>query len=248
MAAATATDAGKARKALFAACRELGIDDETRKQIQLRVVGKDSTSGMSAGEIGLVLDELKQSHGWTPKRQPKRAGARPIAPGDQAAKIRALWLALYHLAEIEDPTEAAIDGFARRMTKNAPGRGGAGVDSLRWLDAAAANQVIKALRGWCDRVGFVQPDAAAKRQIDAWRAHAGAEIAPTGFTEKVVLIKVQWRLLAERTTGIEKAEKLEVWLLRKYGAAAPALLSPQQADHAIEQLGTWLRKTKARSP
>lgn len=46
------------RKAIFAACEALGIDEEERHQVQLRVVGKASLSKMSLPELDTLLDHL----------------------------------------------------------------------------------------------------------------------------------------------------------------------------------------------
>lgn len=229
-------DTTAARKLYFAACREVGLAEDVRRLMQERVTGKASTSAMGKGDFIKLMDELKERHGWKPKRhQPKRAGARTIAPGDQAAKIRALWLSLYHLGEVTDPAETAIDAYVRRVTK---------IDSLRFLDGAGADRVIKALRGWCDRVGYRLPDAMQRRAIDGWRAHAGLTLAPSGFAEKVILITAQWaRLKALGAFDLPEAP-LQNWLMRHAGVSAPHFIDPEQIDGLIERLGRWVRKAK----
>ena len=76
--------------------------------------------------------------GFRPKPA-KRAGTRPLAPGRQPRKMRALWLALYHLGEVRDPSEAALAAFAKRIT---------GIDALQFLEPHEANAVIEGLKSW----------------------------------------------------------------------------------------------------
>lgn len=46
------------KRAIFAACKHLGIDEDERRQVQLRVVGKASLSDMKLPELDDLLDHL----------------------------------------------------------------------------------------------------------------------------------------------------------------------------------------------
>lgn len=46
------------KKAIFAACKHLGIDEDERHQVQLTVVGKASLAAMSLPELDALLDHL----------------------------------------------------------------------------------------------------------------------------------------------------------------------------------------------
>lgn len=224
------------RRAMLAkihlAKNDLALQEDSYRDLLERVSGKRSAARCNHAQLHDVLAEFKRL-GWKPKkRQPKRAGRRKLAEGEQAAKIRALWLDLYHLAEIRDPSEAALDAFAARMI---------GIEALQWLDAGQADRVIKALRGWLERIGHVFPDAEARKAVDAWRLAVGLPGAP-GLTEKVALLKTQWRRLKDSgTMKYAFFASLDAWCAKKFGPAAPYFLTPEQADAAIEDLGQWLR-------
>jgi hypothetical protein len=81
------------------------------------------------------------------KTAPKRAGKRPMADGEEARKIRALWLACYHLGVVRDPAEAALAAFVQRVT----GGKSRGVAALQWLDADGAVKAVEALKAMAAR-------------------------------------------------------------------------------------------------
>ena len=223
--------------------RAIGMDDGAyRALIHWISDGRtQSSKDLTPEERRELIEELRRK-GFKPAakaRSPRRAGPRRLAPGEQQGKIRALWLSVYHLGEIDDPSEAALAAWVKRQ---------AGVDALEWLDPAAADTAIRGLRGWCKRVGFEQPTAAYEKLIRAARAQAGLPAVGAGFCAKVVLIETQWQRL--NALGAFKAggfASLETWLRREAGVAAPWFLEPEDADRCIEALGAWLRKAKARN-
>lgn len=224
---------------------KLGLDDDTYRDLLQRVAGKRSSAKMTAKELGLVLDEMKRL-GFDdkpgPRRPPARAKAKRIADGAQQAKIRALWLGLYHLGVVADPGEAAIFQFARRM--------GVTVDAFDWLPGDEADKVIKALRGWAARIGWEQPTANEVQMMWNWREQAQAPslrpLTGAGFAAKCSLLDLLWRRLIDSgalRTG--RYARLDSFLVR-YGATVPHLLPDgAAADRAIEDLGKWLRRAKA---
>ena len=147
------------RKTLIAkihiAKKDLALCEDSYRDLLERVTGKDSCSGMTVPQLKKVEQEFK-NYGWKPKRKPKRAGTRKLAAGPEQSKVRALWLSLYHLGEIYDPTEAALAKFAKRTVK---------VDDLSWLDHKKADSLIRALRGWCERVGWKPQSDALKDKL-----------------------------------------------------------------------------------
>lgn len=247
--------------AIHAMRKELALTEDSYRAIVSRVSNgqTDTSAELSPSQRGALIEEMKRlGAGRKNKKSPgaggvprttrggrprdPRAGRRPIAPGNQQAKIRALWLGLYHLGEIADPSEAALDGFVQRMTK---------ISSARFLRADAADKVIKALRGWATRVGWTMPDAHLIKVYANARIAAELDniidteadpISSAGFAAKMTLLQAAWPKLAEM--GVLKLDTqglgLGTWL-RRYGVAAPWFLSPENADLAIERLGAWLR-------
>ena len=238
MKAATASKpAGPERRAMLAkihvAKKELALDDDSYRGLLERVTGKRSAAKLRPAQLHDVIAEFKRL-GWKARKgQPKRAGKRRLAEGGQAAKIRALWLDLYHLGELRDPSEDALAAFVAKTT---------GVEALQWLDGGQADKAIKALRGWLKRKGFAFPDAAKITKIEASRTSLAME-TPAGFADKVAMLHCQWRRLKDSGTMDHAFHAhLGRWCAKTYGPAAPHYLSPEQADAAIERLGRWVRK------
>jgi phage gp16-like protein len=201
--------------------KALGLDDDSYRAVTSRITGKDSSGACNRPQLVDLLDEFTRL-GWKPPRQPNRAGKRPMAADPQSAKIRALWLALYHLGTVRDPAEAALTAFAKRMT---------GVSALQWLNAAQGNKVIEALKEWCVREGF-----SPSRE---------------GAVSKQLLLQAQWGKLATLgAVRIADTAALDCWLTT--GGISPCStvvqqLSDGQLDQAAEKLGAWVRQAVAKA-
>lgn len=130
--------------------RDLGLDEDTYRAMLSRITGHASASDCTDEQLGAVLDELK-AKGWkprvvqggrtTPRGRPGRAD-QPVA-----RKARAMWISLHQLGVVRDPSEAALEAFARRQL---------GVDRLRWAVASEANAMIEALKQMAERAGWSQ--------------------------------------------------------------------------------------------
>ena len=127
-------DRSKLIRAVHAACRKLGLDDDARRDIQIGVTKKASLKDMDAAEINLVLARIKRH---------STSADRP-----HIGKVRALWWSLYWLGAVEQSDARAIDAFVERQT---------GVAALRFLDHRQAHSVVDALKGWCRREGVLWP-------------------------------------------------------------------------------------------
>lgn len=154
--------------------KELRLADDDYRSILERLTGHRSAADCSDAELGRVLDEFK-AKGWTARsggrgRRPSgtsrpdapvvAARSIPNRPADHPAakKARALWLSLWNLGEIHDPSEAALEAFARRQLN---------VERLQWADQALTYKLIEALKAMAERAGWSQ-------QLD--KAHAGREV------------------------------------------------------------------------
>jgi phage gp16-like protein len=130
--------------------KELGLDDGTYRAILARLTGKESARDCTDAQLGLVLDEFK-AKGWTPRvvaggRAPRPA-ARARADHPAAKKARALWISLHQLGVVRDPSEAALEAFARRQLK---------VEALQWADRQRVYKLIEALKAMAERAGWSQ--------------------------------------------------------------------------------------------
>jgi len=122
--------------AVRAACKRQGIDDDMRKDIQAKLIGKASMSDMTIGELGRLLDHFNK--GWK----------GPMGHRAHIGKIKALWWSLYWLGAIDDPGDRAISAFVERQT---------GTSALKFLDHRKAASVIEALKSWLGREGVEWP-------------------------------------------------------------------------------------------
>lgn len=200
---------------IHCARRDLALDEGTYRALLSRITGKASAGELGEAQLAAVLDEFRRLGWGKKKRGPKRAGSRPLAAGEDAAKARALWLALYHLGEVHDPREAALAAFGERIT---------GKSALQFMTSADINRLIKALRGWCERVGFAQPEADYVRALIG--IGSDVQLWPKAYAQaaKILLIAAQCKILGE---------------------AMPAGLSYEKdLDPIIEGLGARVRAMK----
>lgn len=132
-------------KAIHAACRKLGIDTDTRRDLQMEITGKASLSEMALHEVSRVLDALN-------RRASGEAEWRFVF---RLATDRQLYgRKIYRLAErvgaLMDPpvpvaTKAYIEGIARQMR---------GCDQpLEFCDAEQLHKIVQALEVYLKRHG-----------------------------------------------------------------------------------------------
>jgi len=128
--------------------KDLGLDDGTYRAILERLTGHRSAAACTTQQLGLVLDEMK-SKGWKPLPVGGRPGAKAPRRADHpmAGKARALWISLHQLGAVRDPSERALEAFAKRQLK---------VDRLQWADQGQGFRLIEALKALAERVGWSQ--------------------------------------------------------------------------------------------
>ena len=124
------------------AVKQLAIDDEDYREILRRVTGRGSAGDCTPAQLHRLITELERL-GYRGKsgRDPTRAG-HPVA-----RKARALWLGLYALGVVHDPSERALEKFGKRQL---------GVDRLHWVDQSRAFPLIEALKARAEREGWSQ--------------------------------------------------------------------------------------------
>jgi len=118
-------------RAIHAACRAAGLDDEARHDLQRSLIGKTSLADMTLPELNTLLDHINGRSGYTGHAgKPKGIDADP-----QLQKIGAL------LADMRLPW-AYIHKSSRGLTmvKRLTGK-----DRIEWADAAGKQAVITAL-------------------------------------------------------------------------------------------------------
>ena len=158
--------------------KQLGLDDDTYREMLVNITGKRSCSGMAIGELYQVIQALEKA-GFKRRGKPsgqigkdfarigkddaasgKSVGAQPSArnnyysPKSQGKIIdvmRAVWIEMHRKGIVRDGSELALTHWAKRAS--AKRNGGVGVDSLDWLeqDWRLASKVLEDLKQWRKR-------------------------------------------------------------------------------------------------
>ncbi|AUG53919.1 regulatory protein GemA [Thalassospira marina] len=205
--------------------KALGLDDDAYRDIIARqFAGKTSRTQLGTAQLIELIEHFK-SLGFKPKRKaPARAGRAQLADGDSARKIRALWISLYHLAVVSDPSERALAAFIKRQ---------AGVDDARFLSDDGAFKVIEALKAWAARAAGVD-----------WSSYP-IEFGRLVERPRCRVIEAQWRIVAPNG-----AQSSLAWWVQDFVRSPVAMshwtLSDAQADQVIEALGKQVREIKGR--
>ena len=147
--------------AVHVGAKTLGLDDATRRRVMQRVTGKTSSAEMSNSQLALVLDEYKRLAG-KPSPAARPAARRKAADHPVAGKARALWISLHQLGVIRNPSDDALEAFARRQLQ---------VEVFQWADQGLGYKLIEALKAIAERNGWLQDVASipGPRQIRVLR-------------------------------------------------------------------------------
>lgn len=136
-------------RTIMVGCRQLGLDDETRRDLQLRVVGKASLRDMTPAEQQKVLDALK-AEGFVPSGG-GRARRKPASRGD-VRFCHVLWGKLHRAGAVDQAGAQGLNAFVRARFAKAWGAAPIDIDQMRdWQQIAS---VIEALKGMCKRAGI----------------------------------------------------------------------------------------------
>jgi len=127
-------------------CRQLGLDTETRHDLQRQVTGKESLSAMTEAELKAVLKAL-ENRGFKASKKGKHKGA----PRADLRYVHKLWTLLGEAGALEQPGRAGLNAFIRARFGRHWGSVPADIDMLReWAQIA---DVIDALKAMCRRAG-----------------------------------------------------------------------------------------------
>lgn len=206
--------------AIHVARKQLGLDDDTYRAMLVRVTGKDSAGKMNEAERQRVVEELRK-RGFKKSSTP----ARSRAAGPYRAKLQALWIALWNLGLVDDPSDYAMTTFVRRQAK---------LDHTRFLihheDASA---VIEALKEWMARDAGV--DWRHARFLPGWTQEPGYRIA-----------SAQFRLLRNLEPGFADCVELDHWVVRHVDVGFRSWEADDRRWIAVmNALGERIRSAKA---
>lgn len=139
------------KRQIHAACRQLGLDPDTRHELQHEVTGKASLTEMTEAELRLVVSALEK-RGFKAGFKPGSKGRRPAAPRADLRYVHKLWSLLAQAGAIKQPGRAGLNAFIRARFEAHWGAAPADIDMLR--DAGAIRDVIDALKAMCRRAGI----------------------------------------------------------------------------------------------
>ena len=214
--------------------KTLGLDDASYRDLLALKTGKQSAAQCSNTQLVDLIEHFKRQGFKARRSAPARAKRRTLADGDAQRKVRALWLSLYHLGLIDQPSEPALAAFVKRQ---------AGVDDLRFLMPRQSYKVIEALKSWASR-----PIQKGGADVN-WDAYVSAE-GPR-HKPRLRVIEAQWRMLHDLgVVKIRDEAALAIWVERF--TLSPCKIShmhldDKAADRVIEALGQKIRTAKAKS-
>lgn len=201
--------------AIHVARKQLGLDDDTARDLYARVTGKRSLREMNAAEHQRVVEELRRQ-GFTKAS----SGSRRHVEGPYAKKLTALWIAMWHLGLVRDRSDDALVAFVLKRVN---------VDHTRWLtDAVEGRKVVEALKDWIAREAGVDWNArgrdylkhdAAKVAWAQWKIlHPEAALDDQAFTDAVWRALGRPQSLAGHTLSVLSAWEWQT-VNRAWGAA-----------------------------
>ncbi|NCP19044.1 MAG: regulatory protein GemA [Erythrobacter sp.] len=128
---------------IHVARKQINLEEDDYRQMLFDVAGKDSAADCTEPELEAVIERLK-SRGFTPF--PARGGNK-AARHKVARKARALWISLYQLGAVRNPSEEALEAFAKRQL---------GCERLNWAKQSDGYRLIEALKQMAEREGWHQ--------------------------------------------------------------------------------------------
>ncbi len=142
------TAARTLQRQIHVGCKQLGIDDETRRDLQLVLTGKASMSDMTEFELSAMLDGLK-ARGFEPGFKGGSKGRRPAAPRGDLRYCHVLWRLLVEAGAVKVAGRKGLNAFIRSQFEDKWQSVPIDIDALR--DAGQINDVMQALKAMCRR-------------------------------------------------------------------------------------------------
>ena len=131
-------------KGIYARSKEVGLDEDARRDVFEQQTGKRSLSLMTPAEVSKVDAHLKTL-------APQKKGRKPEAKRADVRFIHVLWRKLKEAGVLTDPSRAGLNKFIRARFGDAWGAETIDVDALTNHHHIAT--VIEALKDWCQRAG-----------------------------------------------------------------------------------------------
>lgn len=134
------------QKMIHVGCRVLGLDQDARRDLQLLACDKASMTDMSEADLLKVVDALKEK-GF----RPQKGGRRPTARRADVRFCHVLWKLLFEAGEAKVKGAKGLNAFIRARFETKWVAVPIDIDAMD--DWAKINDVVEALKSWCDRAG-----------------------------------------------------------------------------------------------
>lgn len=138
------------QKMVHVGCRELGLDGETRRDLQLLVTGKASMLDMTEGDLAKLVTALKE-RGFKPHAGKARK-QRPAAPRADVRFAHVLWGKLHKAGVVDQAGAKGLNAFIRARFEKAWGAATFDIDAMQ--DHRQIATLIEALKGMYTRAGI----------------------------------------------------------------------------------------------
>lgn len=202
---------------------QLAMDDDDYRQGLFDNTGKTSLKDCNEAQLHAMLDWLK-SKGF----KPLPGKARAQTP--MAKKARALWISLHQLGVVHNPSEQALEAFARRQL---------GCERMVWARQSDAFRLIEALKSMAYRAGWKQHSIVTGKKLSPLELQESLCWLILGKLKTAGAVPDDWQLhhAMWRLCGIENSRE-QAWTAEDYERLAIALgaklreLAPQQGDAA----------------
>jgi len=131
---------------------QLGLEEDDYRQMLFTATGRTSLKACDDAQLDAMLALLK-AKGFRPI---PKAGSAPAAQHPMARKARALWISLYQLGVVHNPSEHALEAFARRQLK---------CEKMAWARQSDAFRLIEALKSMAGRAGWLLHDPVTQKPL-----------------------------------------------------------------------------------
>lgn len=138
------------QRMIHVGCKQLGLDDDTRRDLQLVVTGHSSMSDMTDADLHKVIKALEQrgfKAGFKGGKKPRRAPA----PRADLRFVHVLWSRLGAAGAVKRAGRDGLNAFVRSRFEGKWQAVPIDIDALR--DASQISDVIRALKAMCARAG-----------------------------------------------------------------------------------------------
>jgi phage gp16-like protein len=203
------------RRAMLAkiniARHQLGMLEDDYRQLLFDTTGRISLRECDDRQLDRMVEAMK-AKGFRPL--PKKGG-KPAAQHPMARKARALWISLHQLGVVHNPSEHALEAFAKRQLK---------CDSLVWARQSDAFRLIEALKDMGEKKGWRQRDPKTGKAYGPDKLKESLCEAILKRLQDHGAARMHWGLhdAAWKLAGIENAKE-RGWIASDYEELASAL-------------------------